>query len=369
MSTRFIVYEDWSRDPEADNVSSLPRLYFTYAKTVICTFRDLLGSVSHSSSLRLALCDTIQEELQRALLAFCDVLHDIGTLPWAAVQRQIAEAHGRATPAASPSASSLHAEPDTSGRRAAAGSWLSAAQRADVGGDDDGPRLQTRSGAFMAVSAHGPRLLAVANNVRLLRETLLGSIGAEAEPLLERGGAATLVDAPRRVLGHLVTLLLEQYIWRKGRPLDKLVEAGLLRDDVAWAENDNKPTRLRSYVHTLLLELVLVHAELRDCSPKLLPTVIGDLHCLVARSFNSRVAFIASFAPAPAACLLAEIGFVRRVLAGSETEKSGKLWDRTTLAIKAATQGGGGRSADVEKTIKEALEATSVQFGCFAAAK
>lgn len=88
--------------------------------------------------------------------------------------------------------------------------------------------------------------------------------------------------------------IFELYVSHKSECFSGIIEHGM---DVGYFDWDQamEPTKVRSYIRDILMNLVLVHAEVYAVSPQLVPRVMHELVKIMSKEFYDCIAAVEAF--------------------------------------------------------------------------
>ena len=88
--------------------------------------------------------------------------------------------------------------------------------------------------------------------------------------------------------------IFERYVSHKTESFSGIIEQGMHAGYFDW-EQAKEPTEVRSYIRDILMNLVLVHAEVYAVSPQLVPRVMVQLVQKMSREFYDNIGGIEAF--------------------------------------------------------------------------
>ena len=92
------------------------------------------------------------------------------------------------------------------------------------------------------------------------------------------------VQHAKETIAYLDIIIFETYTREKCTKVCEVIERGILSSSVDWLTMP-KPTELRGYVYTLLLEMVFVHSEVHDNYKVILWRILSEILTSVALKF------------------------------------------------------------------------------------
>jgi len=93
---------------------------------------------------------------------------------------------------------------------------------------------------------------------------------------------------------ELDTKIFECYVSHKTENFSGIIEHGMHAGYFDW-EQAREPTEVRSYIRDILMNLVLVHAEVYAVSPQLVPRVMVQLVQKMSQEFYDCICAIEAF--------------------------------------------------------------------------
>ena len=88
--------------------------------------------------------------------------------------------------------------------------------------------------------------------------------------------------------------IFDLYVEHKSKSFEKIIKNGMQVGYFDW-DQAVQPTKVRSYVRDMLMNLVLVHAEVYAVSPLLVPRVMFQLVQIMSHEFYQCIAQVDSF--------------------------------------------------------------------------
>lgn len=127
------------------------------------------------------------------------------------------------------------------------------------------------------------------------------------------------------VIEHLDLMAFNNFIKRKSVPIIQLIEHGILKSGMDW--NDLKRLRdVRSFCHEILLQLVMVHAQVSGVSKPLVPRVLSCMFQRVAQTILLSFRHVDQFSPVGTLQALLEVEFLRDTLQAYATPTTDELF-------------------------------------------
>lgn len=173
----------------------------------------------------------------------------------------------------------------------------------------------------------------------------------------------------RDVLSQIDARLFQSYVTPKVDALNAIISNGIASKD--WEPSTPRPADARAYVYEVLLELVLVHAEVTGTTASMLTGQILSYHleaCSMAliEAFQKRPHFSL---PALMQATL-DVEFMAQTLNNYTTDRAGETQGKIYLALDERTDNDAraklqGELPAMRGILKKLREGTKGEFGCF----
>lgn len=95
-------------------------------------------------------------------------------------------------------------------------------------------------------------------------------------------------------VGTLDNKIFEAYIKRKSDSLQGIIEHGMQVGYFDW-EHAEDPTEVRSYIREILMNLVVIHAEVYAVSALIVPRVMHELVRILSKEFLDCICEVEAF--------------------------------------------------------------------------
>ena len=210
-------------------------------------------------------------------------------------------------------------------------------------------------------------MLLTLSNISALRVSIVPSLVQQFETdfsvtLSEESGS--IAD----LFSRIESQLFQSYTRPKAEALSSIIHAGI--SSPSWVPPTNRPTEVRQYIYTALLQLVYVHSEVSTAAPPLVPRILSHLLEQVSKAlleaFRARGKYTL---PALMQATL-DVEFFAQTLSQYATERASETQSQIYLELDQGTDNSArvrlqNELPEMRAVLKKLRDGTRGEFACF----